>query len=55
MAYGGNVSMMNFAWCHSLNDDCDETRNSHAIFRMSNDLPTFHTHQMHKHFIERYS
>ena len=55
MAYGDNMSMMNFAWCHSLNYDCDEPRTSHAIFRMSNDLPTFHTRQMHKHFIERCS
>ena len=55
MTHSGNMGMMNITWRLHQNGDFDETWNSSAILRASNDLPMFHTQQMHKDFIEKYS
>ena len=55
MTYAGNMATMEFARRLPWNGDFDETRNLRTILQVSNNLPTFHTRQMRKDFIEKYS
>ena len=54
-AYGGNLGTMSFVWKLPEQEEIDETKEVRLVLKISDTLPTYHSRQMRKDFLDRYS
>ena len=56
MLYGSNFGTINFAWKLPENETVNDYESSHAkaIHTVTQQLPAFHSWEMHKDFIDKY-